>query len=153
MTVLANTWRASSSGSLSPGSPQQRPGLTFGEVGFGRRSFLCDVARKLQHAHSGCATPMLPDGLMVSSKKPSLRDDPKPRCYPVPGLLHGGLCARRCVSSSRRARSLVRWAAVEVEDASKLATTCPRPLLEQDRHRPSVLLGIFKCQISLRSVS
>jgi len=39
---------------------------------------------------SGCATPMVPDGLMVSSRKPSLQK-PRPRCYPAPGLLHGRL--------------------------------------------------------------
>jgi len=60
-------------------------GITVG-VGFGRRSFLCDVARELQRAVGGCATLHLPDGLMVSSRKPSLRDGPSPGATPCRGL-------------------------------------------------------------------
>jgi len=39
------------------------PVIDFMSVGFGRRSFLCDVARELQRAVGGCATLHLPDGL------------------------------------------------------------------------------------------
>jgi hypothetical protein len=62
------------------------PVIDFMSVGFGRRSFLCDVARELQRAVGGCATLHLPDGLMVSSRKPSLRDGPSPGATPCRGL-------------------------------------------------------------------
>lgn len=47
----------------------------------------CDVARELQRAVGGCATLHLPDGPMVSSRKPSLRDDLSPGATPCRGLL------------------------------------------------------------------
>jgi hypothetical protein len=63
-------------------------GITVG-VGFGRRSFLCDVARELQRAVGGCATLHLPDGRMVSSQVPST-PKPKPRFPPSRGFFTVG---------------------------------------------------------------
>jgi hypothetical protein len=50
-----------------------------GGVGFGRRSFrFVTLPAGYSVRWVGCATLHLPDGLMVSSRKPSLRDEPSP---------------------------------------------------------------------------
>jgi hypothetical protein len=55
-------------------------------VGFGRRSFLCDVARKLQRAAQWFVlVTQAPDGLMVSSSAIPKTQVP---VLPEPGLLH-----------------------------------------------------------------
>ena len=57
----------------------------FFAVGFGRRSFLCDVARKLQRAAQWLWYYELPDGLMVSSTS-AISPKPKPRFSPSRGF-------------------------------------------------------------------
>ena len=47
--------------SLAPAHSKPAGAFSF-DVGFGRRSFLCDVARKLQRGQSGCASPISTDG-------------------------------------------------------------------------------------------
>ena len=57
---------------------------------------------------NGCATLNLPDGLMVSSTRPSLRDEPKPRFSPSRGFFLAPLAV-----GEFNAASMQKWASMK----------------------------------------